>query len=322
MRRVFAGVDCGATNLRVGLVDEVGRLLASSKISSPLKNQPENFAKIVKEQIEKLLVSLGHPLQGQALQEWNGKIIGMGVGTPGPLDLEKGLLLPSANIGNSQSIDLKGQFDAEFSLPIYFDRDTNVALLGEAWVGEAKDANNVVMLTLGTGVGGAIIVNGEINRGENGQAGEIGHTILFAGGSCPSGVSGASSLAGSLAVDARDLSSGSPANNTSVLPTCGLGHKGCLEALINSAKSLDELGTYLGYGLANITSIFNPDKIIIGGGKTNRGDFLPKAVEIMKKIGMKLAASEVEVLYAKLGDESGIYGGAWLALQDIDQSQK
>lgn len=265
------GVDCGATNLRVGVLDQEGNVFFYSKVPSPLKTNPQNFAKIVKDQLTQL-ASQDLVLQLQA----------MGVGTPGPLDMEKGLILLSPNLGNKESIDLKTHFDREFSIPVYFDRDTNLALLGEAWMGAAVGVKDVVMLTVGTGVGGAVMVNGQIEHGAHGKAGEIGHMII----------------------EIQNLEN--------QVPKCGLGHQGCLEALINSTQDLDELGTYLGYGLANIVDIFNPQKIIIGGGKVNLGDFLPKAVGVMKELGMKGAVDEVQVTYAKLGDRSGVYGGARL----------
>lgn len=262
----FLGVDCGATNLRAGILDEVGNLLEKFQVESPLKTNASNFAKIVKNCIKKYT-----------------NFTGIGIAVPGPIDPEKGLILPSPNIGNKDPIDIRGQFKQHFNQMVQFDRDTNAALLGEKWQGAAVGLNNVVMLTLGSGVGGAIMIGGEIDRGESGKAGEIGHIYLEVGS----------------------------------LPVCGLGHKGCLEALINSAQNVEELGIYLGYGLANIVDIFNPQKIIIGGGKIKMGDFIPKAVAVMKEKGMKPAVDEVMVEYAKLGEWSGVYGAAYLAMTKI-----
>lgn len=269
---ILAGVDCGGTNLRTGLVDSSGKILASSKVVSPLKDNSHLFGKVVKEEVDKLLI-----------QTKVEKIDGLGVGTPGPLDIEKGWILSSANLANTEPIDLKSLLDAEFNIPVRFDRDTNVALLGEAWVGAAAGTKNVVMLTLGTGVGGAILIDGKLYQGWSGKAGELGHMILSIGAE----------------------------------PTCGLGHRGCFEALVNNAKDIDELAIYLGFGLANVVNIFNPQKILIGGGKTNMGDFLPKAIMVMKEKGIKPAVDEVEVVYAKLGDLSGVVGCAKLVLDNI-----
>ncbi len=267
----FLGIDCGATNLRIGLLDETGRLLNKWKINSPLKTNPNQFAQIVKKEIGDIEFEC------------------IGVGVPGPLDLETGSILPSANLGNTKPIEVTRQFEAVFDIKIYLDRDTNVALLGEAWKGAAVGLKDVIMLTLGSGVGGAIMTNGQIEHGESGKAGELGHMII--GGN----------------------------------KICGLGHEGCLEGMINSTNDLDEMGTYLGLGLANIVAIFNPEKIIIGGGKINfslsasrRSDFLTKAIQAMKEKGMKPAVDEVVVEYAKLKDDSGIYGA--VKLKDYDRN--
>src|SRR5205823_4423268 len=133
-----------------------------------------------------------------------------------------------------------------------------IALIGEIWKGAAVDSKNVVMLTLGTGVGGAIMTDGKIQHGSTGMAGEIGHILL-------------------------------QVNDAENSPVCGLGHHGCLEGLIKSAKDLHTLSLYLGIGLANIVDMLNPQKIIIGGGMIMQGDFLPEAINIMKEKGVKPA---------------------------------
>ncbi len=267
----FLGVDCGATTLRVGIVDQNGILQSQKQLPSPLKNQPEKLAEMVKDQI-----------RGE-------RVDGIGVGVPGPLDLEKGLLLPSSNLANITPIPITHFFEVVFNTKIHLDRDTNVALLGEAWKGAAVGLNNVVMLTLGSGVGGAILDQGQLEHGETSKAGELGHMYI----------------------EIPDLLT---KVDLEILPKCGLGHQGCLEALINSSKNIDELSIYLGYGLANIVDIFNPELILIGGGKLFLGDFLPKAIAIMKTVGMKPAVDEVRVEYAKLKEWSGVYGAAKLGM--------
>lgn len=270
---MIVGVDCGATNLRIGIFGEQGQLLTGHKSSSPLKTTPDQFAKIVKEHLTALTAN--HP--GMVFSA-------LGVATPGPLDLEHGLLLPSSNLANTQPINLKEQFFQEFNVPVFFDKDTNAALLGEVWQGAAVGKSNVVMLTLGSGVGGAIMINGQIEHGANGRAGEIGHIFMEVQG------------------------------QNENMPRCGLGHRGCFEALVNSAKSMDELGTYLGYGLVNIVNIFNPEMVVVGGGKIFMGNFLPKAIGVLKEKGVKSVIDKVEVVYAKLKDESGVFGAGKMAL--------
>lgn len=305
MMNIYVGVDCGATNLRVGVAEENGHLIASSKVSSPLRSDFSQLAQKVMDQINLLM-------EGKSY-----KVLSVGVGVPGPLDLKKGLVLPSANLGNSEPLDLTKQFESVFNAPIYFDRDTNLALLGEAWRGPAVSKKEVVMLTIGTGVGGAIMTDGRIDRGASGKGGEIGHMVLWMEVppkdklmSHPYCVGGKNWDPGTMVVRHRHQ-----LNKDHQTFRCGLGHENCLEALINSAKSVKELGSYLGYGLANVVDLFNPEMIVIGGGKVNMGDFLPQAVCVMKEVGMKPAVDEVEVCYAKLEELSGVYGGIKLAIE-------
>ncbi len=275
---IFLGIDCGATNLRIGLVDEDGTMLTFNKIPSPLKQTPNELATIVQQQVS---------YQASQSNVDMAKVEAIGLGIPGPLDIAKGLLLKSSNLGNVAPINIKVQFEKVFNPTLFFDRDTLVALLGEAWKGGAKGLKDVVMLTLGSGVGGAFMVNGEIDKGIEGKAGEIGHMFIQ---SEHEGI----------------VTLGSP--------KCGLGHQGCLESLVNSSHDVDTIAGYLGVALANIVDIFNPEKIIIGGGKVAMGDFLPQAIKIMLKYGMKPAVDEVVVEYAKLGDMAGVYGAARLAM--------
>ncbi len=303
---VYVGVDCGATNLRVGVADESGRVIASSKVPSPLRSHPLKFAEKIKEQVDLLLEGKEH------------RVLAIGVGMPGPIDLKKGVILPSANLGNLEPIDLTRQFETVFGVPAYFDRDTNLALIGEVWRGAAVNKKEVVMLTLGSGVGGAVMVDGKIDRGATGKGGEMGHIILWMEVPPKQELIKRHFCVGGKDWDPATMVLTHPQvslKKGQITFHCGLGHENCLEALINSAKSVDELGTYLGYGIANLVDIFNPQAVIIGGGKLNIGDFLPQAVCVMKEVGMKPAVDEVEVSYAKLKELSGVYGGIKIAIE-------
>lgn len=276
MMKTYLGIDCGATHLRIGLVDETANLLDSQVTNSPLKNNPQDFGLEVKKIINQ--------------KGWKD-FESCGVGTPGPIDIKLGTILPSANLKNDQPIEIVKQLKTVLDINTYFDRDTNLALLGESWIGAAKDFKDVVMLTLGSGVGGAIMIDGKIDRGQTGKAGEIGHMYIEI-----------------------QNSTRQPADKTQNLPRCGLGHEGCLEAMVNGANDLDEMATYLGYGLANIVDILSPELIIIGGGKLKMGDFLPKAIEVMQERSIKPSVDAVFVRYAKLDDMSGVYGAAYFCI--------
>ena len=297
---IFLGIDCGATHLRIGLVSETGELISSKITNSPLRHQPENLARIVKDN----LGGIGK------IEE----IGGIGIGVPGPLDMEHGLILSSSNLANVAPINIVSQFERVFNKKVYLDRDTIVGLIGEAWQGGAVDCKDVIMLTLGTGVGGAIMEGGEIERGADGRAGEIGHMYL--------GIDGftRSEVLASPTRSAQTVEKLRPLDLRGSIHKCGLGHVNCFEALMHSTEDLDELGTILGYALASIVDIFNPEKIIIGGGMIKKGNFLTKAIEVMKQVGMKPAVDTAQVEYAKLKDMAGVMGAAKLAM-DNDNHQ-
>jgi glucokinase len=273
------GIDCGATHLRVGIVDQDGKIVGFEKSHSPLQTEPKEFGIKIKE-LSKKLFEETHFVESE--------ITAIGVGVPGPIDFEKGMILISSNLHNTEPINFKHQIESVFSSNVYIDRDTDIALRGEVWKGAGMDSKNVVMLTLGTGVGGAIMIDGKLQHGTSGMAGEIGHMLLQVN------------------------------DDDTTLPVCGLGHRGCLEGFIKNSKDLEHLSQYLGLGLANIVDILNPQKIIIGGGMIMQGDFLPEAIRVMKEKGVKPPVNEVIVEYSKLGDLAGVVGAGKLAFDGHD----
>lgn len=276
---IFLGIDCGGTHLRVGMITEDGHLIAATKRNSPLKTHPSDFGIRVYEIYQQLV----------AEKKISAQLAGIGVGVPGPLDLEAGLILPSSNLNNLQPISVVDQLKTRFNAPVFLDRDTNMALRGELWQGSVKGVRSGVMLTLGTGVGGAILIDGKINEGQNGLAGELGHMII-------------------------------QVSDNSGIPLCGLGHRGCLESYIQANRhDLEKISFYLGTALANIVDIFNPEMIIIGGGMVKQGNFLPQAIQVMKKKGMKPSVDQVRVVYAKLADLAGVYGAVKFCIDSLNE---
>jgi glucokinase len=279
---LFLGIDCGGTHLRVGLVDSSGQLLTWKKIHSPLKNQSNDFGAIVHQVTSELLSQSQFNLR---------QIKAIGVGVPGPLDIQTGHILQSPNLANSEPISVVSQLETSFNLPAYLDRDTNIGLLGEQWLGAARNNQQVIMLTLGTGIGGAILLNGQLYRGHHGRAGEIGHTYIGL-------------------VD--------PHQESVDIPKCGLGHSGCFEAIFKHSE-FSQLPFYLGKGLASVIDIFDPEIIILGGGMMSALDkHLPAIQQEMISSSVTKLASQTELVSAQLGDIAGIYGAAKLA-KDIFQ---
>lgn len=273
---IFVGIDCGASNLRIGLVSSDGRLIQSVKQKSPLKTQPSQLATIVKEQVDHLinLAKLTSP-----------DLKALTIGTPGPINFVQGVILASANLGNNSPIEIIDPLSDQFDIPVYLERDTNLALLGEKWQGLAQNCQDCLMLSLGTGVGGAILIDGKLYKGHGGKAGEIGHIYL----------------------ENRHF----PAQKN--LPSCGLGHAGCFESYIQHNPS-NEHPFYIGQALASLVDIFNPEKIILGGGRTKEIEpNLDQITHVMKTQALTPSSQEAQILISQLGDDAGLLGGAYLA---------
>lgn len=290
---MYLGIDCGGTHLRLGLVDQNGQILAYSRIKSPLVSSPDKFGQIVFAEYQKILTD-------NTLNLTSG-IEAIGIGVPGPIDRDSGSILHSANLHNDSPIHFVKQLQSSFALsatsdqkpassqelPIFFDRDAEVALFGEYWLGAAKDCQNCLLLTLGTGIGGAIMTEGKVVTGVTDNAGEIGHMYL---------------------------SVASSSTSTSQVPTCGLGHQGCFEAWLKHANPEDK-PFILGTGLASLVNIFNPAKIILGGGMIEYNEVdLDEAISVMQDKAVAPLGVQTEVVRAKLGDKAGVVGAVYLCL--------
>lgn len=273
--KLYLGIDCGATHLRVGLVDETGQLIGYEKVHSPLKSDPNQLFPTIDALAIKLLKQsdLSYEL-----------IEAVGLGIPGPLDLEHRQILHSSNLHNADPIDIP-KSDILCDKEVYFDHDSNVALLGEVWSGAAQKMSEVVLLTIGSGVGGAILSKGQILYGADYQAGEIGHIYL--------------------------------ADPTvSNLPECGLGHHGCLEAFMK-AGDIKQACHFLSIGLASISNIFNPEAILLSGGMMAEiQPNLHQVIEEAKLYGIQPMIDQVKIESAALGDQAGVIGAAYLAMHN------
>lgn len=233
------GLDLGATHLRGGLFDQKGNLLKKEKIKSKVENEE-------KEKIKKRVIEFIQNLKGKE------KIEALGIGVPGPINFKKGLILNPPNIPHLHNFLLKGILKKEFKIPVFLDNDANSALLGERWKGVAKNLENAIMLTLGTGIGGGILINGEIYRGSSGSGGELGHMII-----------------------------------KSKIVRCHCGQVGCLEALIQKDRE-NEL-EYLVSALISLYNIFEPEAIIVSGGWANQKLLKSLKAKIPSKIKLVLA---------------------------------
>lgn len=313
MKKVI-GIDLGGTYLRHGLVDESGNILHQAK------------EVVRKERSETAIIK----------QIFNGiqpylkeKPVALGLGVPGIVSTEKGIVYSSPHYPDWNNFSITHLLQNELPIPVVIDNDANLVALGESWLGAGRDWDSFILLTLGTGIGGAIIIDRKIFHGTNGFAGEIGHMVLSAEGPlCPCGSRGclevfasASGLKRILAAMIEDGElpqnqaledlQGAP-NHEQVRELSELARKGSGTA----AEIWRQFGYYLGIGLASIINATGIQKIILGGGLMGAQDlFLDAAKKELGQRTYQQTALGVEIRKAQLGDPAGILGASRLAFR-------
>lgn len=313
MKEYIFGVDIGGTTIKLGLFKAEGKLLEKWEIETRKENEGKYILKDIVETLE-------NKLNEKNISKEN--VLGIGIGVPGPVK-DDGTVLRCVNLG-WEIFNIVDKVNKLINLPIRAGNDANVAALGEIWQGGGKGYKNAVMVTLGTGVGGGIVIDGKIIPGSNGAGGEIGH------------------------IKVSD-------NETEY---CGCGNKGCLEQyasatgivnlankalrttktesklkefeylsakdIFDSAKAGDELAltlvddfsNNLGKALANISCVIDPEIFVIGGGVSKNGDVLIKNITRHFKENAFHASRNTKFELAKLGNDAGIYGAARLIYED------
>ena len=307
--RYILGIDVGGTNIVAGTVAEDGSEILGLVSEPTLPEQgPDNVVqRIVK-------------LARASMAEARGKeIAGVGIGSPGPLDTRRGVVLLTPNLGWTD-MPLRDRIAGALGLPATLDNDANCAIFGEWWRGAARGADYVVGLTIGTGVGGGIVLHGDIYHGVSDFAGEIGHmTIDSTGRRCKCGNYGClEAYASGPAIAARAVE-GIQAGAETSLPRYVNGDLQRITAQVvyEAAHDGDEYALemvrdtakFLGAGVANIINIFNPQVVVICGGVTLAGDklFVPLRSEV-KRRAFKPAVAVCRIVPGELPGTAGVYG--------------
>jgi glucokinase len=315
--RWIIGVDIGGTNIVVGLVPiEGGAPLGLRTLpTEPAKGSDfvvRRVASMVDEAIAETLGAHGGT---------RADVAGVGVGSPGPLDREKGIVINTPNLG-WKNLPLRQLVSDAVGLPAQLDNDANCATYGEWWLGAGRGVDYLIGITIGTGIGGGIVLNGEIVHGASDAAGEIGHmTIEFTGRRCKCGNYGcleAYCSGPNIAARAREgLEAGYESMLTelvdgqldrvtaaTVYEAAVLGDAYANEVIVETAK-------ILGAGLANVINIFNPRAIVIAGGVTRAGEhlFTPLRTEVRRR-AFRSAYDACKILPAALPDTAGVIGAA------------
>ncbi len=309
-----AGIDFGGTNIKLGLVDPSGRVANVRVLSSTSVQGPSGFVDEVSAAVERL---------AETVRVRPTELRGVGVGAPGPVDVERGIVDSLVNVQGWRRVRLGRLLEQRLRCPCFVDNDVNLFALGEWTLGAGRGARHVVCLTLGTGVGGGLIINGQLYRGSRGAAGELGHMVIKPHGrQCGCGVRGClEAHVGTAAI----LSLGRQALRRTTGPMRLLlkeADRRLTPRLINQAARQgdtaargvwEEIGRLLGSGLANITNLLNPERIIIGGGVASAWRFFyPELIRTLRAQAMDISGRSVRVVRATLGNNAGIVGAAVL----------
>lgn len=306
------GVDIGGTTVKMGLFSVDGELIDKWEIKTRTENGGEKILPDVADSILQEMVDR---------EIAAAKVVGVGVGIPAPVNNE-GVVKNTANLGWGYK-DVKGELcDLLSGMKVKAGNDANVAALGEMWMGGGRGQKNIIMVTLGTGVGGGIINNGKIVVGENGAGGEIGHICVNykEQEKCGCGKTGCLEQYASATGIARLARQRMKKNHDeTILRGKEINAKTVFDAVKKDDKVAieiaEEFGVYLGHALANIAVIFDPAVIVIGGGVSKAGKILLPFIEKPFYEKAFFANRNTKFALAELGNDAGIYGAAKLIIE-------
>lgn len=311
MKKYCFGVDVGGTTVKLGLFDTEGTIFDKWEIPTRTEDQGSQ-----------ILPDIARALEDK-LKEKNiakEEVAGVGIGAPGPIDKD-GVVYEAVNLGWGV-FSIKDTLQELCGLPVKAGNDANVAALGEMWKGGGQGYQNLVLVTLGTGVGGGIIINGEILNGATGAGGEIGHIHIQDGEkeACGCGNYGCleqyASATGIVRLANRRLAA---TKEDSVLRHKNVSAKSVFDAVkagdAVAIQIAEEFGEYLGKGLAAVACVVNPEAFVIGGGVSKAGEILFSYIEKSYKKYVFHGSRDAKFELAELGNDAGICGAAKLILE-------
>ncbi|HGD0898455.1 TPA: ROK family glucokinase [Streptococcus agalactiae] len=319
MSKKLLGIDLGGTTIKFGILTLEGEVQEKWAIET---NTLENGRHIVSDIVE----SLKHRLSLYGLTK--DDFLGIGMGSPGAVDRTSKTVTGAFNLNWADTQEVGSVIEKEVGIPFFIDNDANVAALGERWVGAGANNPDVVFVTLGTGVGGGVIADGNLIHGVAGAGGEIGHMIVDPenGFTCTCGNKGCfetvASATGVVRV-ARQLAEqyeGSSAIKAAIDNGDTVTSKDIFIAAEDGDKFansvVERVSRYLGLAAANISNILNPDSVVIGGGVSAAGEFLRSRVEkYFVTFAFPQVKKSTKIKIAELGNDAGIIGAASLANQ-------
>ena len=321
---LILGIDLGGTKILTAVANSQGKILSRDHSITPAKKGYEAVIRSILESAHRALEQANIAISALAA---------IGVGAPGISNPETGILFTSPNLPGWRDVPLRDIMQERLGKKTFLINDANAAALGELYFGAARGARNFIYITISTGIGGGIIIDGKIYGGAIGVAGEVGHmTIDDDGPICNCGNRGCwETLASGTALAREAKHRIKEGVGTSILKYAeGDVERVTAQVIHNAAEQGDSLakeliartGYYVGVGLANLINIFNPELIVIGGGLSNIGDMLLEpAFEVAGERAYKEAFQTVRFASAELGRNSGVLGAAAFAIREIKRGE-
>jgi glucokinase len=309
------GIDLGGTNLRGGVLAATGGLVCRRSIETQAERGFEHVFSLLVQLVEDLIRDAGLTKR---------QIVGVGYGTPGPASYKRGLIYATANLPGWQDVPVRDRLATATGLPVTLDNDANAAAFGEFVAGAGRGVRDMVMLTLGTGVGGGVIANGELLHGALENAGEIGHMIIVPDGrACPCGQRGCLERYGSANAVAERLAEAIRAGEGSMVADRVLAGNAVTSVDVAEAaragdplavRIWDETCYYLAIAAVNMQHVLNPQRFVLAGGLIGAGEQLLDPVRAhFRRQTWHLAEDFPQIEFATLGGDAGIIGAAALA---------
>ncbi len=309
------GIDVGGTNVKIALVDDKGKIIYSNSVPTYAQMGYEYTVNNIKQAIKDLM------------RETNTKttdIQGIGFDFPGQVDYKTGVVKLAPNIPGWVNVPIAKMIEDEFHIPTRIDNDVRCAALGELKFGAGKGCENFVCITVGTGIGSGLVINGQLVRGAANAAGEIGHIKLqmHDGPICGCGDTGcleAFASGPSIVAMAQEYLKGG--KSTKFREMAGVDGEITPYIVAKAAEAGDPvakrifeiIGGYIGIGLVSVINLLNPEKVIIGGGVAEAGDLLLEPIrKTIKERAMVIAGNSVEIVPAQLGNSAGVIGASML----------
>jgi glucokinase len=315
--RLVIAADLGGTNLRAATVDRQGVIHERVKHPTPRAAQADEIVRAL----------VGAARECESLSgERSREISALSVVVPGTVQIENGVVTKAPNLPCLDGFRLGAALEAELQWPAILENDANAAAVGERWQGAGRGAETIICVTLGTGVGGGIILNGKLWRGIDGSAGEIGHIgVEPTGAACPCGSRGCLEVYASATAilrmtrEARPRYPRSPLHTSENL-TAKMVYQIGLQGDELALEVFRRMGLYLGVGLASLVNIFNPEMIVIGGGVSEGWElFIQHVREHVADRAFPIPARRAQIVRAECGDDAGLLGAAHIAF--VEQSK-